>query len=98
MSPFIVIAQVSATPKNESQIEAALLDLAGQTSSEDGCVQYQMCREMSEEAVWVIFEVWETEVHWRAHLKADHLIAFKALLASTGGALTARKFTSLEVA
>ncbi|WP_412553216.1 antibiotic biosynthesis monooxygenase family protein [Shimia sp. MIT1388] len=95
MGPFFVIAEVAAPLTNESQVEKALIGLAEQTHGETGCIEYRMCRELSEEVRWVIYEVWKTEQDWRSHLKVDHLLEFKDLLCAIGGTLTARKFVPL---
>ncbi len=95
MGAFIVIADVTAPLTNQSQIEKALVDLAEQTRGETGCVEYQLCRELSEDVRWVIYEVWKTEQDWRSHLKVDHLHEFKDIIGAIGGTLTARKFAPL---
>ena len=97
MGRLIVIAEVAAPRTKERQIETALVDLAEQTRSEIGCAQYQLCRELSEEPRWAIYEVWQSEEHWRSHLRVDHLLEFKDLLCAIGGTLIAHKFASLEL-
>ncbi len=96
MSGFIVIAEVTAPRESAGQIANALNALAELTRKELGCVAYEVCRELVDEAHWLIYEVWRSEQAWRRHLETDHLLKFRAQVHEAKGRLSARQFKYLE--
>ncbi len=92
MTVFVVVAEVEAGDGHEETMAAELDVLAKASRAEAGCVQYSLCEEEGALGTWLIYEVWQSEMHWRQHLETDVFRAFKFDVLPSIGRLSARKF------
>lgn len=95
MPAFVVIAQIETAAENASDMAAEIAVLSVATRAELGCQHYQVCRDVESVGVWLIYEIWQSEAHWRAHLETPHLLRFKTEVVSKLGVLTAKKLAFL---
>ncbi|MFL2785894.1 MAG: putative quinol monooxygenase [Paracoccaceae bacterium] len=92
MTQFIVLAHVETPPDRIPEIESELKALATATRNEPGCLTYQICRDIeASEGKWLIYEIWQSESHWRTHLETPHLLHFKKVVLPPTGELRAVK-------
>ncbi|SMP23501.1 putative quinol monooxygenase [Shimia sagamensis] len=92
MTVFVVVAEVEAGDGHEEAMAAELKLLTAASRAEAGCVQYSLCEEEGATGQWLIYEVWQSEMHWRQHLETDAFRAFKFDVVPSIGRLSARKF------
>ncbi len=88
---FVVVAHVQARLGHQDHMAAEINALAEASLLEEGCEVYKVCQEVDCDLTWLIYEVWQSEAHFRAHLKADALQKFKAMLTPEIGTLHADK-------
>lgn len=69
---FVVIAQYRARAGEEGRVEAALKEMRKPTRAEPGNLDYQVLRDPSQPAVFVLYERYTGEDAFHAHLATDH--------------------------
>lgn len=73
---LIVIAYVTAKAGHHEQVREALLDLAAQTRSQKGCINYDLHQSQENVSEFAIHENWEKPTDLDAHAKSAHIQAF----------------------
>lgn len=63
---------------------AAMSEMQAETNKEDGCVSYVFSADMNDEALFHLFEEWESMEHLQAHFVAPHMAEFQAKVAELG--------------
>ena len=69
---FVVSARWRAAEGAADEVRDAILRLAGPSRQEPGNRYYQACQDPSEPRVFVIFEIYDDEPAFQAHLASDH--------------------------
>jgi len=69
-----------AKPGHEEELGRRMAELVVPTRAEDGCLRYELYRDLHDCAVWILCEAWATSAALDAHAASAHL---KAFLAST---------------
>ena len=59
-----------------------LKKLVFETRKEEGCLQYDLIEDNTNEGVFFIIELWESEEHYHQHNGTDHLMNFRNQSAS----------------
>ncbi|MGF6754703.1 putative quinol monooxygenase [Paraburkholderia sp. GAS334] len=75
MSEVAVVAISVAKPGYEEQLREALTGIVGPTRKEQGALQYDLHRDVSEPRRFVFVERWESEAALAAHAKSAHIAA-----------------------
>jgi quinol monooxygenase YgiN len=75
-----VVAIFTAKPGAEQPLEALLRGVVETTLREDGCIRYQLNRDLKNPRRFVFTEEWESQAHLDRHLAAPHLQALAAQL------------------
>jgi len=75
--PVTVIAIFQARPGKEEELRAALTSLLGPTSTEAGCLNYDLHCSPEDPGKFLFHENWASKTHLDAHLQSPHV---KALL------------------
>lgn len=70
-----VVAVFVAKPGMEQKVEELFRGLIDITLKEDGCISYQLNRDVKNPRRFVFTEVWESQAHLDRHLAAPHLQA-----------------------
>jgi|SRR5882724_3568873 len=72
-SDLIVIASAKAQPGKVKELEHALLEAAGPTRLQPGCVSFSLYRSVDDPTVIVGFERWASSSDHDRHLKGAHV-------------------------
>jgi quinol monooxygenase YgiN len=76
--PFVVIAEFDVRPDGlERFLELAREDASASVSKEPGCYQFDVTVEQAEPNRVVLYEVYEDEAAFNAHLQMPHLATFR---------------------
>jgi len=78
MTEYVIVAKISACAGYEKYVAGRIDDLGAATRRETGCLRYEIYRDLKDEAITLIYEVWANHAAWRQHVATQHLQAFKA--------------------
>jgi quinol monooxygenase YgiN len=81
-TPVVLIARMRARAGREEELRNALTPLVTATRQEEGCITYVPHRSQDDPALFVMYEVWRSEEHLRAHERSPHLREFAELARS----------------
>ena len=70
--PYAVAATYTARPGEEAAVEAALVEMTALTRQEPACLFYEAHRSLEEPNVFFLYEQYEDEAGFQAHVAADH--------------------------
>jgi quinol monooxygenase YgiN len=77
--PFVIIAEFEVRPgKLEQFLEHAEVDSRHSVADEPGCRQFTVTVDREQPDRVVLFEVYDDEAAFEAHLETPHLKAFRA--------------------
>jgi quinol monooxygenase YgiN len=79
-----LIARLHTQPGQADPVASALLDLAGPSRVEPGCLLYDVCRSKADPNDLLVLEEWESQADLDTHMATPH---FQAFLERIGGAL-----------
>ncbi|MDN4480519.1 putative quinol monooxygenase [Demequina muriae] len=81
-------ARIHALPGHESTVAALLAQLASAVRAEPGNIAFEPWRETESEGSFFVYEVYDDEAAFGAHLVSRHSVEFNAALADhvSGGA------------
>ena len=74
-----VVALIRAQAGQEEQLGAALQALVEPTHREDGCINYDLHRDLDDPGLFIFHENWESRGHLERHLQSDHIQHFFGL-------------------
>ena len=75
-----VIARAEIAPDKFQDYLEELRKIVPEVRSEDGCIGYEPCVDLSGEGSFVtIVEMWQSEAQWRKHMTTEHMVRFKAV-------------------
>ncbi len=72
-SDLIIIASAKAQPGKEKDLEKALIEAAGPTRLQPGCVSFGLYRVSENPAIIVGFERWASPMAHEKHLQGAHI-------------------------
>jgi quinol monooxygenase YgiN len=67
-----------ARPGQEEELGRRLRELVAPTSTEEGCLRYDLYRSDIDRSLWVLLEAWRSQADLDAHVETPHLRAFLA--------------------
>ena len=70
--PYAVAATYTVKPGEEGAVEAALIEMTGLTREEPACLVYEAHRSLEEANVFFLYEQYEDEAGFQAHIATDH--------------------------
>jgi quinol monooxygenase YgiN len=79
-----LIATIRCQPGQGEQVAPALLELAGPSRAEAGCMLYDVCRSKADPDELLVLEEWESQEALDAHMATPH---FQAFIGRIGAAL-----------
>jgi len=74
---FPLIASIHAAEGQADALERALTALIEPTRAEDGCLLYDLHRDLKDPDHFVFYEIWATRDHWLAHGETPHIAAHR---------------------
>ncbi len=77
MPHYALIAYLSVDVSHRLAFLTAAKRLVDRSRTDAGRVQYDLHQETGTAGAFVIYEVWESEALWHAHIGADHIATFK---------------------
>jgi quinol monooxygenase YgiN len=69
---YVVIARWLAQAGNEELVLGTIRELTPPSRAEPGCRTYQACRSVSDPREFLLFEVYDDEAGYHAHLDSEH--------------------------
>lgn len=76
---LFLIVTLTVDPASVEAVKAGALPCIKATQAEAGCLSYDLHESLSEPGKLVFVEQWEDRASLDAHLKADHLIAWREI-------------------
>jgi quinol monooxygenase YgiN len=74
---LIVIAEMTAKPGKEEELQAELLKLVEATRKEDGCLQYDLHAAVDNPRGFVFIENWTSREALEKHFQSPHIADFR---------------------
>ena len=81
---IIVAGTVRIDVQHREGAIAAMSAMMAETRKEEGCISYTFSPDMHDEALFHLFEEWESQAHLQAHFEAPHMAEFHAATAELG--------------
>ena len=81
---IIIAGTFRVQPEDGDAAVAALIEMMAETAKEDGCVSYDFSADLSDPALFHLFEEWESMDHLKAHFVAPHMATFQAKIEELG--------------
>jgi quinol monooxygenase YgiN len=91
---LIVHATARITPDTYDALRDAAAAMVAATMQEPGCITYSFCRDMLDETLVRIVEVWQDEAALAAHFKTPHMAAFQAAIKGRVTLTSAEKYVT----
>jgi quinol monooxygenase YgiN len=76
MNIIAVVAVLKAKPGKEEALGEALGKLVSPSREDDGCISYDLHRNLDDRSVFIFYERWESKELLDQHLAQPHLTAF----------------------
>ncbi|KXS12298.1 hypothetical protein M427DRAFT_59635 [Gonapodya prolifera JEL478] len=74
MAPVRVVAHLTANNAEDAEkLLANLQEVIPKVLAEEGCLEYQLTRDLSSPTHFVFIETWESAAHLAAHAAAPHM-------------------------
>jgi quinol monooxygenase YgiN len=74
-TPLTIVAEITAEPGCQLEVEQALQAAVAPTLAEDGCLQYDLHRDLNKPGLFLFYENWASRPQWEAHMRSEHLAA-----------------------
>lgn len=81
---IIIAGRIRIQPEDRAPAIEAMSTMMAETVKEEGCVSYTFSADFHDDALFHLFEEWETQEHLEAHFVAPHMATFQATLAGLG--------------
>lgn len=90
---FVVNATVPVNPENRDEAKELFADVAEQSRTEDGIIDYRVSTDVDDPNLFRIFEQYEDDEAFETHMQTDHIDEFMAQLPDLlGGEVDATRF------
>lgn len=80
MSAYIIVARFRAREGHVQEVEALLVDFVEPSRKEDGCLFYDLHREIEDDHVFVILDGWRDKSAFEAHASSAHVARTLSIL------------------
>jgi quinol monooxygenase YgiN len=81
---LVIAGRFRLDPGKRAQAIAAARELMRETRREPGCISYTFMNDLEDEAVFHIFEEWESPEALAAHFATPHMARFQQVVPSLG--------------
>lgn len=78
MSEIIVVAKLIARKESVETVKTELLKMVEPTRQEPGCIEYLLCQDNEDPAVFVFYENWESAAALEKHKDTGHYKHYSA--------------------
>ncbi len=76
--PLTIVAILRARAGCEDELGRRLAELVAPTRAEPGCIHYDLHRDNTDPAVWVLYETWKSPADLDRHFAQDYLVRMLA--------------------
>ncbi|NHQ60144.1 antibiotic biosynthesis monooxygenase [Chlorobium sp. BLA1] len=94
MSNLILVAKVVAKNESVELVKSELLKLVALAREEEGCIQYSCHEDKSDPAVFIFYEIWESQALLEKHMATE---GFKAYQKAVDGHIAEKVFNKLTL-
>ena len=81
---LVIAGHIRLDPAKREAALAAAREMMRDTRRESGCLSYTFSADVEDEAVFHVFEAWESPEALGAHFRAPHMARFQAAAAGFG--------------
>lgn len=96
MPQLTIIATIQASAGHEATVLEGLRGLVAPTRAEEGCVRYDLHRDLENPTQFVFREIWESEEHLARHLESAHITAHRERVGSLIEGITLQRLERVE--
>ena len=93
---YILTVDLTIAPGHLAAFVPLMLENAGKSRDEPGCRQFDVCRDPTRPESMLLYEVYDDEAAFRAHLQTPHFKAFDHATAAMIAAKQARFYQRLD--
>ncbi|WP_159717748.1 putative quinol monooxygenase [Geminicoccus flavidas] len=95
MSPFIIIVEFVVAPADTARFRQLMVENAARSlADEPGCRQFDVCNPVGEQERFILYEIYDDEAAFQAHVRSPHFLKFDAAVA---GMVLRKTVTQLEL-
>lgn len=76
-----VVVHFDGLPGKTEELKQILIDLKSASEAEVGCTLFEFLQDETRPSSFTFIEGWDSQEHFAAHLKADHLAEAKSKMA-----------------
>ena len=84
MADLVLVVTVKAHPDVVERLKPAMLENAGQSVQEDGCLQFDVIVSQDDEHTFIFYEVYKDEDALASHRQTPHFLAYWNLMEELG--------------
>jgi len=96
-SAFVIVAEFEVKPEAlDAFVAAAIADASASVANEPGCRQFDVTRSNEQPNRIVLYEVYDSEAAFDAHLQTPHLATFRDQIEPLVLSRQARRLTRLH--
>ena len=81
---LVIAGHVRIDPAKSAEARSAANEVMAATRDEAGCISYTFSADLQDEAVFHIFEEWESEEALGAHFQTPHMATFQGKFGALG--------------
>ena len=93
---LVIAGTIRVPPQNVAGLRPHMLAMLTASRAEDGCIVYSYAEDIEEPGLIRVFEAWRDRAALDAHIKTDHLAAWRESWPLYG--VSDRRLTAYEVA
>ena len=90
-----IIVKFKVKPDKIELVTSELLKILEPTRKEDGCILYDLHRDLEDPTVLMFYEIWETVSAWKAHDEMEHIVKLKEAIEGTTVSIEFNKLTHI---
>ena len=73
---LVIAGTLTIDPSGRDTVADAVRTITAATRKEAGCVDYRFSLDLDDDGTVHVFEHWESEAAWQAHMATPHVAAF----------------------
>jgi autoinducer 2-degrading protein len=94
---LVVVVEFHILPAHVQAFQQAIVDNARQSvETEAGCHQFDVCRDPADPALFFLYELYDDEAAFQAHLRTPHFLQMDAATAGWVDSKSVRKLQRMQ--
>jgi len=74
-TPLTIVAKIEAHEGKGNMVKTELLKLIAPTRAENGCINYDLHQDTTNDHLFLFYENWASRELWQQHMKSPHIVA-----------------------